>query len=591
MMDKMGEMMSGMMSGMMEHMGGSPPKELYPSLMELPELTPEKRSEIQSKANDRMAAGTALLSQGLDRLSAATPIDNFIEMQQATAQMREGLAQFESGIAANRALTEGKAPQSVALDWFKREMNLTPLPGSRHPTGFFGVSGFHLAVMTALVLFAVLMVWMYFHKMSRATALLQKLAVPTVAGGGVPAATGIISAARPARTPQSPDARQELAVEEPPISSPAADPATCDTRPGPQVKWTGKLLVRRIFQETPDVKTFRLINPDGGSLPFTYLPGQFANLKIPLNGKTVRRSYTIASSPTHCDYLELTVKREPQGLVSCYLNDVVKEGQFLEIEAPLGKFTFTGREAESVVLIGGGVGITPLMSAIRYLTDRGWPGEIFLLFSCRTPDEMIFGDELNYLHDRNPNFHLFVTMTRAEGLPWAGARGRISKELLNQSVPNIAARRVHICGPSAMIKELRQAAVELGLPPDQIKIEAFGPDKKETVSVVGAAAPAAPPAGEPTPQIPRTATATVTFAVSGKSALLPADTPILDVADEIGVDIENSCRVGTCGTCKVKLLTGNVTMEVEEGLDPGDKEKGLILACQAKSTGDVAVEA
>ena len=84
---------------------------------------------------------------------------------------------------------------------------------------------------------------------------------------------------------------------------------------------------------------------------------------------------------------------------------------------------------------------------------------------------------------------------------------------------------------------------------------------------------------------------TVTFSLSDKSAPLPPDTSILEVADEIGVEIDNSCRVGTCGTCRVQLLSGQVTMAVEDGLEPSDKEQGIILACQAKSTGNVRVEA
>jgi ferredoxin len=81
------------------------------------------------------------------------------------------------------------------------------------------------------------------------------------------------------------------------------------------------------------------------------------------------------------------------------------------------------------------------------------------------------------------------------------------------------------------------------------------------------------------------------FSTSDKSAPLPPDKSILEVADEIGVEIDNSCRVGTCGTCRVKLLSGTVTMAVEDGLELGDKEQNIVLACQAKSTGNVTVEA
>ncbi len=130
---------------------------------------------------------------------------------------------------------------------------------------------------------------------------------------------------------------------------------------------------------------------------------------------------------------------------------------------------------------------------------------------------------------------------------------------------------------------------ELGIPLARIKTEAFGPalGKLEPIRP-HAAAPAGARAEEKAAQI---TLPTVAFSMSDKSAPLPSEKTILDVADEIDVEIDNSCRVGTCGTCRVKLLSGQVTMAVEDGLEPGDKEKGIILACQAKSTGNVEVEA
>jgi hypothetical protein len=167
--------MVGGMGGMMEHGGKQAPRELYPSLMSLPEFTPEKRAEVQSEAHERMKAGVALLSQGLDRLADGSEGENYAAMQEATGQMREGLALFESGLAAHRALAEGKAPRDVALQWFKRDMNLLP-PASGEPLGgLFDLSWSHLFLMAVLVGFAAVMIWMYFHKMRRATALLQRL--------------------------------------------------------------------------------------------------------------------------------------------------------------------------------------------------------------------------------------------------------------------------------------------------------------------------------------------------------------------------------------------------------------------------------
>lgn len=568
---------SGPQAGMMGGMATNQPRELYPSLMSLPELTPEKRQEVLRQADERMQAGTALMSQGLDQLANAAAGDDYVAMQRATAQVRDGLAQLESGLAAHRALAEGMAPRDIALQWFKRELNLSALPsGPEAPGGPFGLSWFHFLIMALLIAFAAAMIWMYFHKMRRATELLKRLtsSVP-VAGAAVGSALAVAEAA--AVAPPTPGGSAAAA----PVTE-AAQPTRVAPWPPPQARagpWSGRLSVARIFIETPDVKTFRFSPLDGGPLPFSYLPGQFLSLTVRRNDKPVRRSYTIASSPAQRDYVEITVKRVEQGVVSAYLHDQLKEGDQVEVAAPLGSFTFTGREADSIVLIGGGVGITPLMTVIRYLTDHGWPKDIFLLYSCRTSRDFIFREELEYLQRRHANLHVAASMTRAAGTDWMGLTGRLTKELIAQTVPNLAARRVHLCGPAPMMEAVQGVLAELGVPREQIKTESFtlarGQPEPEREAV------------ETKPAV----TASVRFARSGKSASMPSDRTVLEVAESIGVEIPNVCRAGVCGVCKVKLLSGSVTMAVQDALTPEDKARDFILACQAQSTVPISVEA
>lgn len=163
------------MGGMMEHMTKPPAKELYPSLMELPELSPEQRDNIRRQAFERMKTGTAMWSEALERMSKAAESEDYAAMQEATAQMREGLALYESGLAAQRALAEGKSPRSVALQWFKREMGLYPQGKAEAQHGILGLSWSHFFLMVTLSGFAAGMIWMYFHKMRRAAALLERL--------------------------------------------------------------------------------------------------------------------------------------------------------------------------------------------------------------------------------------------------------------------------------------------------------------------------------------------------------------------------------------------------------------------------------
>lgn len=559
----------GGMEGMMEGMLGKPPKELYPRLMELPSLTPEQREEMQRAAHERMESGTKMMAEAMDILLTRAGVNDYAAMQDAMNRLREGAARFDSGLSTHRAIAEGRSPQDVGLQWFKGQMNLAEPPVTgRH--GWLDWSVEHWIVMMGLAAFAVVMVGMYFVKMRRATALLRRLTEPP---------PGSALAATPAAATAA--AQQTAAPRVPPESTPP--PPSSEGADGAIGPWSGSLRVSNVFAETPSIKTFRLVNPSGGSIPFAFVPGQFLTLAVALAGKTTKRAYTIASSAAQRDYVEVTIKREELGVVSRYLHDRVAPGDLLQIAAPQGRFTFSGTDADSIVLIGAGVGITPLMCIVRTLTDRGWNKDIFLLFACRTSGDFVFREELEHLQRRHPNLHVVATMTRAEGTVWMGPKGRLTKELIAQSVPDISTRRVHICGPAPMMDATRAVLLELGVPSNQIRTEAFGPpERKDTrQSAVQTAMVEASP--ETTP--------VVSFAISGKAAPLPADTSVLEAAEHVGVSIDNSCRAGTCGQCKVKLLKGSVTMAVEDALAPEEKARGIILACQAKATRNIEVEA
>lgn len=360
--------------------------------------------------------------------------------------------------------------------------------------------------------------------------------------------------------------------------------------------------VAAIMRETPHVKTFRLVEANGGPVPFTFVPGQFLTFCADVDGTTSQRSYTIASPPTRSGYVEITVKREDDGEFSRFLHDKVSVGDTLHVRGPAGLFTFDGGDADSIVLIAGGVGITPMMCVIRYLTDSSWPGEIYLVMAARNTDEIIFREELEYLQRRYPKLHVVAAVAeRSAGTSWMGLEGQITKEILARSVPGIDKRRIHLCGPPPMMEAIRRMLGELGVPEGQIKTEAFGP----AMGLVPPPRPAAPP---PPPaavvrvldrlnvasQLPPSsgpANAIVSFARSGKSVPFPPDKTVLEVAEANGVPIDYSCRVGTCGVCKTRLLAGQVMMEVQDALTAEDKAAGLILACQARSLGDITVEA
>lgn len=553
-------------------MGGPPRKQLYPQLMELPVMTPEARLKIETDARARIVTGNAALVQGQDDYHRAAMNNDAAAMSAALSRQRAALAEIESGTSALRALAEGSPPHEIALSWFRDQMNLArPTSPVQEEVGPLNLSWFHIVSMTVVLLFALTMLVVGVGRRHRSLALVNRLTRPAGPQPAQDRAPGPISASPTPTTPAvSPPPSPSTKVQQsPPLPSPPTSIST----------WSGTLRVASIVRETPLVKTFRLVEPGGGAIPFSYAPGQFLTFSAQIDGRLVRRSYTIASPPTRTSYVEVTVKREEEGAYSRFLHDSVVPGSVLQVRGPSGVFTFDGGNAESIVLIAGGVGITPLMTVIRYLTDHGWAKDIFLLYSCRTSRDFIFREELEYLQRRYPNLHVVAIITRTEGTTWMGPTGRLTKELIAQSVPNIAARRVHLCGPPPMMEAVQGLLAELGVPKEQVKIESFTLARGKP---------------EPERQVLETkpaVSATVTFAKSGKSAPLPPDRTVLEVAEGIGVEIPNVCRAGVCGVCKTKLLSGSVSMAVQDALTPEDKAKNLILACQAKSTVPISVEA
>lgn len=382
---------------------------------------------------------------------------------------------------------------------------------------------------------------------------------------------------------------------------PATPTTTNAARPGKA--WKGELRIAAIFQETPDVRTIRLMSADGGEFPFVYQPGQFINIQLTIDGKRVSRSYTLASSPTRSDACELSIKREPMGLASRFIHDNLKVGDVLKVSGPSGKFSFTGENASGVVLIAGGVGITPVMSILRYLTDRAWFGDIHFLIVAKTEQDLIFRDEIRWLQSRHPNLHVCTTLTRPDSSGmWTGDRGRATGELFTRFVPNLTQLPVYLCGPNEMMDATTELLVSLGVSSLSIYTEAFSGRKSASVGEANSEADTAPadryasvtsrmtPPAKPV-QHTADGTTTIRFSRSSSETQVDADTTILEAAESVSVEIPYECRSGICGQCKIRLIEGNVQLNCEDALSASEKATGLILACQAYPRSTVVVDA
>jgi ferredoxin-NADP reductase/DMSO/TMAO reductase YedYZ heme-binding membrane subunit len=334
--------------------------------------------------------------------------------------------------------------------------------------------------------------------------------------------------------------------------------------------WSGELVVTQVADETPDVKTFRLAAVDGGPLPFTHEAGQYLNLALTIDGRRVNRSYTIASSPARPGHCEISVKHATDGYGSRHLHTTWREGDRVKISAPAGGFVFGNRDVDRVVMIAGGIGITPLMSMIRSLIDTRWRGEVYLLYAVRTVADIAFRSELTLLARRQPNLHVRIVVSRDPDTPWDGARGTITREVIADFVPKQTRGPVFLCGPAPMMTAMRAILIEMGLPDAEVLQEAFVSRPVVDASEAGTAA------GVPDPD------ASIVFRRSKRTVDAAGDRTVLEAAEDAGVAIPYECRSGICGQCKTRLLTGAVAMETQDALSPADRARGLVLACQAR---------
>lgn len=397
-----------------------------------------------------------------------------------------------------------------------------------------------------------------------------------------------------------------------PAPSAAAYWPSAAVRTGQSAAWTrGKTRLRcvGVVPETHDVKSF-YFNAEPGML-FAYEPGQFMTLELPIEGKTVRRSYTISSSPSRPWNISITVKRVPDGRASGWLHDNMKEGSELTVFGPNGEFTCFAAPAEKMLFIAAGSGITPLMSMLRWLSDTLSPCDVVFLDFVRSTDDVIYRQELAHIAMRMGR-KVKIVIVPGEvrpGQPWHGPTGFVSEGMIRQFVPDFTEREVFVCGPGKFMQITRELLVRSGLPEARYHEESFGgPPAPATGATAIAAAPMPAPASIEAPAGPanvvgakperRASSATVVsptdvelvFQRSGKTVRCTMDDLILEVAEANGIVMPSSCRSGTCGTCKSFKVEGEVILDEQTALSPDDVAAGFVLGCVGHGRGRVVLD-
>ncbi|BES71397.1 glycine-betaine demethylase subunit GbcB [Marinobacter nanhaiticus D15-8W] len=350
----------------------------------------------------------------------------------------------------------------------------------------------------------------------------------------------------------------------------------------------GRHLVRcvRVIEETWDVKTF-CFNAEQ-SIMFFFKPGQFVTLELEIDGEKIMRSYTISSSPSVPYSFSITVKRVPGGHVSNWLHDNLKVQDELAVHGPVGNFNCIDHTSEKVLLLSGGVGITPMMSMARWHFDTNAEIDITFIHSARTPRDVIFQRELEHMCSRIPNFNLSVICERTDiGQAWNGYRGYLDEAKLKMIAPDYLTRRIFCCGPTPYMRAIRNVLIENGFDLSNYHEESFGATPATVTQDVLEQAELAEKQAE---EVKDADTYTVDFAASGKSIqVLPGET-VHAAASRLGLNIPKACGVGICGTCKVLKTSGEVDIQHNGGITEDDLVEGYILSCCSTPLSNITIE-
>jgi ferredoxin-NADP reductase len=323
-----------------------------------------------------------------------------------------------------------------------------------------------------------------------------------------------------------------------------------------QTGWNGirKFTVIKKIAQCDDVNAFYLKPHDGRPLP-QFKPGQYLTFQLDLPGrdKPLIRCYSLSDSPHQKDYYRVTIKKEkspadkpdvPHGAGSGYFTDVVKEGDILNVKAPTGHFCLDMAKTNPIVLLAGGVGITPMLCMANAIAASGTKREAYFFFGVRNRREHIHKEELEKLAAENDNIHLHVAYSKPSEKDVKGkdyhSEGRVGIELLKEILPSNNFE-YYLCGSGAFMKSLTDGLEAWGVPDKDVFFEAFGPATVKKKAAV------------PTPaETTHLQKVMVTFARSNKTVRWePSVGNLLEFAAAQGVKIDSGCCAGSC-VCRPK---------------------------------------
>lgn len=331
-----------------------------------------------------------------------------------------------------------------------------------------------------------------------------------------------------------------------------------------------KVNIQEVIRETADAVSLIFDIPGNLKSNFAFHSGQYLTLKKTINGKEVRRAYSICSSPTD-NYLKVAIKAVENGTFSTYATSELKAGNFIEISEPEGKFILEPSSNKNYIAFAAGSGITPILSMIKDVLTNETTSTFTLIYGNKTVNDIIFKTELDALKEANSdrfNLHYVCSREKLEDSLF----GRIDKENTNfylSNYKNTTFEAAYLCGPEEMIKVVSDTLLENGFSNENIHFELFTAsiDEEATSNIK-----------EGTTEI------TVLLDDEETTFTMNQTDDILAASLRNDLDAPYSCQGGVCSSCMCKVTEGKAVMVKNSILSEDEIDEGLILACQAYPT-------
>lgn len=326
----------------------------------------------------------------------------------------------------------------------------------------------------------------------------------------------------------------------------------------PVERLTVKLKAKR--RETPDTMSFAFDVVDGSLRQY---PGQAVSLDLPMPQGTVTRTFTVASAPNLTNWFELTIKAAPDGYATRWMQDALAVGDEITGRGAFGTFSIISHPNTPLLLIGGGSGFTPMMSTLRWLSERSEAADVVLIQAARSKQDLLFQEELDQIATQMPTLKLFNVLSAPQkGEAWSGYRGRPDRAMIRAMVPDAHRRLTLCCGPVGFMDHMGKVLRAEGLDRARFLTESFGHKMALPQDVIP------PIKGDG-----------ITVSIGAQTYDVAPDVPLSASLAAVGKRIPTGCGEGQCGTCRVRLLEGEVEMNHQGGLSQQEEDQGYILAC------------